>query len=229
MRTQNNAVGLPPIAAALVALAAVFTAGRLDFAALELHDVSMAQLGELLASFLFLALLIERAVELILNWRFGADEIAILAPFKQAAEHNAFEAKMLERDMDLLVSPQDRMAMVDGGLMRNASVARETLPAQAAATRLKLEELSVLKNGWATWSCMALATGLSLSGFQLLHGGFAAQIGLSDLPTLQMNVLSFVDIFLTAVALAGAAGGIHQVVSRLTDFGQRSKTRILQD
>jgi len=229
MKSRNTVTGLPGITAGLVALAAVFTAGRLDFAALDLNEVSMAQLGELLASFVFLALLIERAVELILNWRFGADEIAILTPLKQAADHNALEARMLARDMDLLISPQDRMAMVDGGLMRSASAARETLPAQAAATRLKLEHLSVIKKSWATWSSMALSTGLSLSGFQLLHGAFAVQIGLSNLPPLQLSVFSFVDIFLTAVVLAGGAGGIHQIVSRLTDFGKQSKTRILQD
>lgn len=216
------------IVVAVAALVLVYVAGRLDFLALDLVDVSLPQLGQLLAASLFVALLIERAVELILNWRFGADEIAIIAPLKQAVDRNSAEMKMLARDMDLLVSPQDRITLIDDGLRHSAQCARESLPAQAAETRRKLEDLSLEKKGWATLSSLALGVGLSLSGFQLLHGAFAAQINLSQLPALQMHVFSFVDICLTSIVLAGGADGIHQVMRRLIDVGQQSKTRIVQ-
>ncbi len=227
--SQISAVTGLQIAAAVLALALVYGAGRLDFVSLNLVDVSLVQLGELLATTLFIALLIERAVELILNWRFGAAEIAIVAPLKQAADRNHAQMKMLARDMDMLVSPQDRMTLVDDGLRHSVLNARELLPAQAAETRGKLEDLSLLKKSWATVSALALGIGLSLSGFQLLHGAFADQIAVSGLPPLQTHVFSFVDICLTSIVLAGGADGIHRLMNRLIDFGRHSKTQILQD
>ena len=224
-----RAVTGPQIVLALAALGLVYGAGRLQFVALSLAEVSLTQLGQLLATAAFVALLIERAVELILNWRFGPAEIAIVAPLKQAADRNHAQMKMLARDMDLLVSPQDRMTLVDDGLRHSVLNARELLPAQAADTRGRLEDLSLLKKGWATVSAMTLGIGLSLSGFQLLHGALAPQVDLSTLPPLQANVFSFVDICLTSIVLAGGADGIHRLMTRLIDFGKTSRTRIMQD
>jgi hypothetical protein len=119
------------------------------------------------------------------------------------------------------------MSMVDDGLMRSADDARRTLPAQAAATRERLDGLSLRKRRWATWCAMGLSAGLALSGFQLLNGAFAPQVGLSALPAAQLQVLSFIDICLTSVVLAGGAGGVHAIISRLLDFGQASKTGVL--
>ncbi len=214
------------ILAVVAAAALVFFAGRMDFAALDLADVSLRRLGELLATYLFLALLVERAVELILSWRFGAEEIAILTPLRQAAARNHAEMQMLARDMDMLVNPQDRMVMAEGNALRSASEARVSLPAQAAATRERLDGLSVHRRRWATWCSMGLSAALALAGFQMLHGAFAAQIDLSDLPEVQMQVFAFIDVGLTTVVLAGGAAGIHGLISRLLEFGRTSKTGI---
>ena len=63
--------GAVRIAAIVAALGLVFWAGQQRFDGIELAGVSLPQLAELLAVYLFLALLVERAVELVLNWRFG--------------------------------------------------------------------------------------------------------------------------------------------------------------
>ena len=213
------------LAIAAIALGLVYYwAGRMEFVPIDLVDISLRQFGELLASYLFLALMIERAVELILNWRFGAETIAALAPLKQGLARNATEMQMLARDLELFSNPKDRGIIVDDEAARVASEARRTLPAQAARTRERLDRLSQNKRRWATWCSVGLSTGLALSGFQMLHGAFHVQGNLTALPAMQMQVFSFLDICLTAIVLAGGAGGIHTIISRLLDFGQTSKT-----
>ena len=218
-------VSLWRVVAIIVALAVIFWAGRMDFAAINFRDVPLRRLGELLASFVFLALLIERAVELILNWRFGAAEIEILTPLKQLAVRREAQMQLLSRDMELLINPNDRMSLVDDG-MTDAS---QALLSQAAGTRERLDELTLHKREWAFWCAMLLAMALAFSGFQMLHGAFDYQVGLSELLPIQIQLFSFIDILLTAVVLAAGAEGIHRVISRLLEFQKESKINVLPE
>ena len=137
--------------------------------------------------------------------------------------------QILSRDSDLMFNPRDRSATGGDALMRSADEARQTLPAQVAATRQRLDMLSLEKRRWAIWVSMGLSAGLALSGFQILHGAVAAQLGGSGLPPAQLQLFAFVDVCLTTVVLAGGAGGIHRIISRVLDFGQTSKTGIVPD
>ncbi|MCA8879760.1 MAG: hypothetical protein KDA73_07335 [Rhodobacteraceae bacterium] len=210
-------------------IGAIAFAARADFIALDFDGVSLGAVGTLLAVFVFVSLLIERAVEMILGFRYGAEEIAILTPLRQAATRNRTQAEMLARDLDLLVSPQDRMTLIDDTLQADVVAARRSLSAMAGDTRVRLEDVRRQKKRVAAVCSCILGVGVSLSGFQLLHGLFASETAWEALPRLQCEIFYAVDTVVTAVVLAGGADGIHQILRATLKLGENSRMSILKD
>ncbi|MEM1360603.1 MAG: hypothetical protein AAGF94_02670 [Pseudomonadota bacterium] len=210
----------------LIIVAASFAAGKLGFSAVSSAGVSLADLGKLLVLVLFLAILIERGVELILSSLYGAEEIAIQLPLREALARNKVRSDMLAQDLELLVNPQDRMLLVEDAMGAESEAIRQGISDKAANARLKLEDLRRRKKHSAIlWSCL-LGAAVSLSGFQLLKAAFSPEFVAASLPATQLELFQLIDIGVTTIVLAGVAEAVHQLLNRVLALGTMPKNPV---
>ena len=168
--------------------------------------------GAVLAGFIALALVIERAVEVLLLPFFRPAELALAAPMAAADARVTALEHSEQTALARRVTSAERLD-VFGGEVGTAFVA-------AAATRADMradhaaaaQRLRATKAQWASLALVVLSAGVSLVGFGLL-----AQLGVAmgmNAPDPQGSFRR-VDLVVTTLCLAGGAHGLHDIVGRL--------------
>ena len=203
-----------PIALLLaVAAAAAAASNALLFDPIPLGGISLASLGSLLAAYLVVALLIERAVELILAAHYGPEEAAARADLDEESARHRTRMSVLARDLELLVSPQDRAGLLDGHTRDAIARSREGLAARAAEAERRLSLIRQRKSRSAAIWAVLLGLGISLAGLNLL--GSALGGGTLSLPEPQAAAFRLADFLASGVVLAGGALGMHGALGLL--------------
>ncbi|GFE52005.1 hypothetical protein So717_37580 [Roseobacter cerasinus] len=209
------------IVAAVAAYAAAIGFGSMSFK----QNLAELVVTHLLA-LMFFALLIERAVEVIVNNKFIKRELEINSPVvtlkrKCAILQAALDAALLQTIPDM----SDQTALADANAAKNENIAhlrgliasakRDKIAADQAAMPLR-EELGTEKAAFAATTATILGGLVALTGTTVLAefvdisaATDARQFfGLFDQPEFFVAV----DILFTALILAGGSEGIHQIV-----------------
>lgn len=205
------AASVPYLSLALVA-ALFFGVGPTAAPAALATEFDAAAFGAVLAAFAALALLIERAVEVLLLPFFRPAELAVAAPVAEA------DARLLALDeteqtaLARRTSSSERLEVFESNV-GVAFVAAAAARAEARAVHAsQAQRLRAAKAQWASLALVVLSAAVSLVGFRLL-----AQLG----DAMGMQITSFqdnfrqVDLVVTALCLAGGAHGLHDIVARL--------------
>ncbi len=217
----------PYIAIFLLAIVACYAAA-LGFGSMSFKDNLAERVVTHLLALTFFALLIERAVEVIVNNKFLKRELDIDASVvKLHREH-----KMLQTALELeLQQPvpvlTDQVAQTSAETAKNdivkdlrARITR-TKEAKIDADQLAMpqrEELGAEKAAFAATTATVLGGLVALTGttvlaeFVVVPPDSASQkfLGLFD----QLQFFVAVDIIFTALILAGGSDGIHQIVKQ---------------
>lgn len=215
----------PVFALVIVAVLAAFAAA-VGFSGLEFEDDLAQRVGTHLLALVFFALLIERAVEVIVNNRFIEREFEInseVLRFKR-------EGAILQSALDLEVQ-QPVPAMTDPAAataasdakndrieelrrqIRKAKTAKIDADKDAAPSRAKL---SAEKTRYAAATATIFGGLIALTGTTILSE-FVKEETLTETGLIlwianQQQVLAGVDILLTALILAGGSDGVHQII-----------------
>ncbi len=169
---------------------------RGDARALELRPFGVAEASRLLSSLVFIALFVERALEVfVAAWRDpGADE----------------------RDL-ALQELQKRLSELQGARASTEDVAQEIQTAVRNQTIYRTETKKI-----ALRSGLALGVIVSAVGFRVL----AELVSDLPSEGFQGSAFALVDIFLTGAVIAGGADGIHKIANLYGDFMDSTSKRI---
>ena len=194
------------------------------------EELPQKVLGHMLA-LVFFALLIERAVEVIVNDRFIKREMKVNSATALLKRKGA----MLQTTLDLELQ-RPAPAMTDANAMVAANVAkndiidelrqliRQNKKEKIDADQNAMPErvaLSAEKTRYAAMTAIILGGLFAVSGVTIL-AEFVVLPDPADVGQLfgfadQLEVFAAVDILLTAVILAGGSEGIHQIIKRFLD------------
>ncbi|MEO1688431.1 MAG: hypothetical protein AAFU61_11050, partial [Pseudomonadota bacterium] len=210
-------VSAPGASLLLVVFFAV-VAAALEFEAFDFDKLSGANVGALFLTAIFTALVIERAVEVFVNTRFGAEEAKLKRPLLELSRDLTRLNEAKDAEMSRYVDPT-----AAGDAARAARDDRiDTLRERSDATRLRLNdmereqspalsELQLKKQRSAAAMAMLLGGAAAGVGVRVLEGLTSAELrGDGGLDDFQLALFAFVDVVLTALLLAGGADGIHQ-------------------
>ena len=213
---------------AIVVVGAGYAAVK-GFVGIDLKGLAGGQFGTLMLSIFFVALVIERTVEVYANNRFDPEREAIeqkvsgleaclicdqaaltaeLAGTSPSAEMaNTLRTRIATTQSDLV---QERLVIV-GAL--NDLKTRKRVFAVALSTLLGLAASVV--------AVRVLGQFLPMTDNEI-GGALGALLDSKDLAVkktaeLQLSALRFVDIVLTTAVLAGGADGVHRIIKRFTD------------
>lgn len=197
----------------LVLIGAISTRG---FQPMAIDSATLvADMLIVLAAAAAIALLFERAVEVLLTILCGAQEIAFDANRKAQAE-TRFEAISMERAvLDGLTSPEERLTFLENGGSAERLARQAYLDPEAVNDRLHQElRLKTNKQYLSTLLLTLFGGAAAICGFRLLSMIFG-DMTLQDLPTHQIAALGLLDVVLTTLVLGGGAMGIHKLIGRL--------------
>ncbi|MCR8549293.1 hypothetical protein M4578_15790 [Salipiger sp. P9] len=201
----------------------ILLAGTLGFQEVEVLQLDYSTLAQqlvvALGSALAIALLLERAVEVLLQVICGPQEAEIRA--RQAVMRQSQEDAMAREKavFDMLETTDERMTFLSAGgsaerlsaLAMGDSRSIETRTEQAAALTIQKQYLSTI--------CLTVLGGaIAMGGYRLL----APVLQLPDpntLPGMQHALLTLLDVVVTTLVLGGGAKGIHDMITRLTEPG----------
>jgi len=190
---------------------------------LDLSAISSGSLGNALLSILFVALIIERATEVLTRTTgvLGRDNVAV------------FKAELLEEK--IRTQSKAILALAQAGnestqVLEKAQRKLETM--QTALTKhlednsesFYLRKIRRRRAAYAVTTLLGLAA--ALSGFRVLEGLILTDP--SDCATCDQqqsapSVFWVTDVVLTAALLAGGSDGVHQIVSRFLKLAGGSK------
>lgn len=193
-------------------------AAVMDFVPISLERLENADLLTPLLTVIFVALVIERAVEVYANNRFDPERARIRLPVSVIEPNLSFKERRLEAE---LARPQpDKQEVAE--LRRRIREAQDKLMATTEKIEPELAEVRRKKAAYAAILATVLSLGAAIVGVRVL-GQFMPTdaAGAPQLPgadPFPMDALLFVDIVLTTALLAGGADGIHQIIKRFADI-----------
>ncbi|WP_299499503.1 hypothetical protein [uncultured Roseobacter sp.] len=215
----------PIIAVAIVALIAAYAAS-LGFGSLSFEDNLAERVASHLLALAFFALLIERAVEVIVNNKFMARELSENAAVVRLQR----KCSILQSALDLEVQQPvpvmtDQNALTTANEAKNENIhslrtqIREAKLAKIAADQNAMpdrEKTSTEKAAFAATTATILGGLVALTGTTVLaefvkvpqEASGAHFLGIFN----QLQCFVAVDILFTALILAGGSEGIHQIV-----------------
>ncbi|MCB1390569.1 MAG: hypothetical protein KDK12_15725 [Rhodobacteraceae bacterium] len=199
--------------AALVGLGAAFALGSQAFEALDIGDPAsvLARLVAVLGLAGGLALLLERAVAVLLTLLCGPAEVAGKARAQARRDAQAASLSQETAMLDALESPEERLAFLTGGesaARLNALDRAATAVAQQNADESARHTIN--KQYLSTLFLVLLGGALAMGGFRILSQVFGAAI-VAGVPW-----LGALDVVVTTLVLGGGAQGIHDVITKLT-------------
>ncbi|MEP1396788.1 hypothetical protein [Roseibium sp.] len=165
-----------------------------------------------------LALLLERAVEVLLSVICGPQEIANKT--RETAFRAAQSAKLAHERaiLESLATPDERIAFLSrGGGSRDASTPDPFSPDAIRASSEDVAQLKITKQYLSTLMLTILGGALSAGGFRILAQVFGTGEPGADPLTSALTVL---DIVVSTLVLGGGAQGIHDLISRLNPSDQ---------
>lgn len=190
-----------------------FLAAREHFVEVPLHEESLSDLGTHLATAVFAALVIERAVEVIVSNRYSNPKSDALAAVRRArAEVAARKAAMkAAQEANAPLADYEKALAEAGDTLALAQ--RESAAPLEAVRRAKSHSAALLAVGFGL---AAACVGMRIFGPFLLDGeGELIAAFQGDEHALQLAWFRFTDIVLSAVILAGGADGIHKIISAM--------------
>ena len=213
----------PGVAIILVLISAMIAAQN-GMVALSIKNLTATQIGTQLLMLSFIALVIERAVEVYVNNRFAGEQLddsrqSRLAGAKVKTLQAALDAETA-RALPVGVSA-DQLAKATNAKQESIGKWNDEIsetPEKKAqfqeSAAVSLDKLKVAKRRAAMTAATFLAAIVALSGVHTLTqlvDAFPA-----DAPVFQTKFFMFADTVLTAFLLAGGADGIHQIVKKFT-------------
>lgn len=163
----------------------------------KLKNIDATTVSQIMSSLLFLALFVERALEVVVStWRDpGASELEL--ELQHAQEY-------LDTLRQQNASPQD----VNGAVLR----VRQAKNAQGS--------YGTMTKRIALWSGLLLGVAVSAVGIRMLTALVADPATAPSLPFI------LVDIVITGAVIAGGADGIHKMAKVYSDFMETTSKRI---
>ena len=196
------------VAVALIVLAFVGTTDALEID----PQTVVADLLTALAAAAALALVLERAVEVLLSIICGPQEIASEAAHAAQKEAQEVSLKNEQAILGALETPEERITFLTDGGSSNRMGAMDKATTKAIHDRSSAKARQrITKQYLSTVILTALGGALAAGGFRILAQVFGAPD--VDLP----QPMVYLDILVTTLVLGGGAQGIHDMISSLSD------------
>lgn len=208
-----------------VAAVAAYAAG-IGFGSMAFKPGLAERVATHLLALTFFALLIERAVEVIVNNRFMKRELTVDAEVAKLRRKCAILDSALEMELQQPVPAMtDQAALAAANDAKNATIKRlreqirvakkEKIDADQIAMPLR-EDLGIEKAAFAATTATVLGGLVALTGTTVL-AEFVALSEVAGTPKFlgffdQAQFFVAVDVLFTALILAGGSDGIHQIV-----------------
>lgn len=182
--------------------------------AYEALDVSFTEIMPNLLSALgvvaLLALLLERAVEVLLSIICGPEELRVKTQNRVRAQAQAETLAHEKAILEAMQSPEERLAFLSegGGAARMASLNESDSEALEERTKAATD-LRITKQYLSTLMLTVMGGALAACGVRILAQVFGADVVAGN-GTLQM-----LDIVVTTLVLGGGAQGVHELISNL--------------
>lgn len=220
------------ITAAVLLVIAFFTA-QAGFIRVDLGAVTMNELGAEFLSLIFVALVVERAVEVFVNSEFDGRENSSRRPVRLA--RLAVQNAQVSLDAEVgraLPERQDPDAAQTDREEKAARVRTAETRLRDLENQLRLEEerlkpvldaLGEEKKRFATRLALGLGLAASVVGIRVLSQFVPTDevTGLTDIPSgvplAQITAFRIFDIIVTGLLLAGGAQGIHNLLGDFLD------------
>ncbi|UCH63559.1 MAG: hypothetical protein JSU77_03695 [Fidelibacterota bacterium] len=173
---------------------------------LKLGDFQLTKIAQLIASLLFISLILERALEVFMTaWR--RPEAALKDLEIQRLQEKISKLEKHEGD-----SPPDKVEELKNTITRLESIKQERTRYRSDTQRLAL------------WISVILGFLISAVGIQGLHQIIDPE-ALEKLPKTQAEVFQLVDVFLTGGIIAGGSEGIHKIAEVYNNFMESTANR----
>ncbi len=206
-------------------LAAALGGASMQFVDISLEGLENQQILTVFLTAIFVALVIERAVEVYANSRFEPQRRRLRQQITILTKRTEIKNKALNAELERPESTdeEEKKARQDElkELRKNIRETREDLTKEEENALPQIEALSNRKVNYARSLALILGLTASVVGVRVL-GQFLPQDspvrgGAGGFDT-QIFWFHFADIVLTTALLAGGADGIHKIVKRFTDI-----------
>jgi len=195
-------------------LAGLFGAQNVEVLVIEKDEFLMRLLATLMTTFA-IALLLERATEVLIAILCGTEEMEINVTRRKKAE---MEQSLIDREkavLATLTSAEERMTYLTTGRgaerLSTTTARDEESFAQSAG---RLVQLKTRKMHVSTIALTVLGGIVAMGGLRLLDA--TVDFGqLSAGQTQQLMLLRGLDVVVTTLVLGGGARGIHEIIQRL--------------
>lgn len=215
----------PVFALIIIAVMAAFAAS-VGFRGFEFQDDLAQRVGTHLLALVFFALLIERAVEVIVNNRFIEREMRVNAEVVQLKRKGAVLQAALDvelqqpvpsmTDPDALAAANEAKNKIIGELRQ---LIRQSKKDKVDADQNAMPERAAIaaeKSRYAAATATVLGGLIAVTGTTVLSEfvKLPAEIDTGKLFWIadQLQMFAGVDILLTALILAGGSDGVHQII-----------------
>ena len=220
------------LAMALLALA-IIVATLFGFQEVQISVTSLEPVGALILTLGFIAVVIERAVEVYVSRRYGPEKIRRRRPLTRATTRLEKAERLLteesERRHTMSRSPSAEETAHMQELVKNVQDAYEAFEQAEEKTWLPLSQLRTQKIRAASILSLTFGALTALSGVRVLGQFLPMQDGniqgilASTEHGFQLNTFRVTDALLTTLLLAGGADGIHKMFASFKSF--RSKVK----
>ncbi|WP_299602535.1 hypothetical protein [uncultured Tateyamaria sp.] len=196
----------PSLIIAGVAILAAWISFGIGFDNVNLTGLGVTDIGQKFLTITFVALFIERAIEIIVNTNHGSEEAHLTdeVMVTRIAKENAAKAVAAARANG--ADEQEAQAA-----FVSAFAAHQEMVSEAAK---KLRPLKNRKAFTATLASVTISAFAAVIGFrifgQFIEGDFAAAIKNET----QQSWFSALDILITTLVLAGGADGLHNTIGQ---------------
>lgn len=185
------------------------------FSSVDYTTATASSVATQLLSLVFVALVIERAVEVVVNNRYGQEELVANRDIRLArAQVDAADAAISSEMARIATSGNSSQSDAALQVLRSKLDAANT---KLLETKRKaqpvLERIHIRKRGTATVASLSFGLLVAVAGVHIFSNLVTAK---PPAGSLQLDIFLFADIVVTAMLLAGGADGIHQIIKSFT-------------
>lgn len=214
---------------ALILVAAIVGAS-MKFVDIDLETLKNEDILTVFLTAIFVALVIERAVEVYANSHFEPKRRHIRQPISILIKRLEIKNKALNAELERPESSDEeeknarKIELED--LRGKIKDTREKLTAEEEKAIPKLEDLANRKVNYARSLALILGLTASVVGVRVLGQFLPADSAIRSGGGYDSQIFwfHFADIVLTTALLAGGADGIHKIVKRFTDIRDNNQS-----
>ena len=210
----------------LIIPAAIAAAIFLEFSPISLTGLQASDVGTKFLTLLFMALVIERSVEIYIKNRFGADEATLEKPARSAARSvRAYEAALEAASAAVVptaANATETKAAVKTKYDQVTAIQTKLDDARTALLDAKkdgeadMQSLKAKKKRAATIAALLLSLAVAVVGLRILAQFVPTEtvenVEAAVNGAVQLQAFNAIDILVTALLLSGGAEGIHQLI-----------------